>query len=486
MSSQDADHLLMDRIPETILHSIPIGILFCTPDKILRFINKTYAEYLGIDPKDYIGKPITECIPEARIGIVMGSGKAEMGDLGPITTKKGKINLIVNRLPVFGPNGKVIGGISQSLFGDPRELKEVAKRIAFLEDKINLCKLKIGSALSAKYKLTDIKAQSASIFKAKELIKRYAKTDSSVMILGPTGTGKELFAHALHQESYRADAPFVSINCAAIPPDLLESELFGYVPGAFTGARKEGKIGLIELADKGTLFLDEICDMPLSAQAKLLRVLEEKMVCRLGNTRSNRVDFRLVVATNRKLKAMILEGNFREDLYYRFSTISITIPPLCERKEDIPVLVDHFLERFERRLVTCSKQAMEALIQYNWPGNVRELKNVIESSLSLCKNNTIEVADLSHDITDSPNVFSAKQPEKGLPKIGRAPLSQFREANEQILIIKVLKENNWNMATSAKVLQIGRATLYEKLKKYQISKTTSAATNSLVPRGTQE
>lgn len=472
MASKEIDPLSIEQIPEIVLDNIPIGVLFCTPDTILRFINKTYAQYLGINPKDYIGKPISECVPETVLYRVMESGRAEMGDLGPITTKKGKINLIVNRIPVFGPNGKVIGGISQSLFGDPRELKEVANRIESLEEKVNLCKLKIGSALSAKYKLADIKGQSAAITKAKELIIRYAKTDSSVMIFGSTGVGKELFAHALHLESYRADAPFVSINCAAIPSDLLESELFGYVPGAFTGARREGKIGLIELADKGTLFLDEIADMPLSAQSKLLRVLEEKLVCRLGSTLSNRVDFRLVVSTNRNLKALMLDGNFREDLYYRLSAMSVTIPPLRQRKEDIPKLVEHILERFEKHPVTFSDQAMEALVQYNWPGNIRELKNVIESALSVCQNDIIEVADLPYDIIASHQVFFATQPEKDVTKIGNIPLSRFRESNERLLIIKVLKENNWNMAKSAKMLQIGRATLYEKLRKYQISRNS--------------
>ncbi len=469
MPPRDTEPLQMDRIPEIIVNSIPIGILFATPDNILRFMNKTYADYLGIDARDYVGRPITECIPESRLYIVMGSGQAEMGDLGPITTRKGKINLIVNRLPVFGEDGKVIGGISQSLFGDPCELKAVAKRIESLEQKVSLINLKIGSALSARYSLSDIKGQSPAIHKAKERLSRYAKTDSPVLITGPTGIGKELFSHALHQESYRSDGPFVSINCAAIPPDLLESELFGYVPGAFTGARKEGKIGLIELADKGTLFLDEIGDMPLSAQAKLLRVLEEKIVCRLGSTRSNQVDFRLVVATNRKLKSMIQEGKFREDLYYRFSTMTITIPPLSERKEDIPILVRHMLERFGKSFVGCSGPAMNALIQYGWPGNIRELKNVIESSLSVCRNNVIDIIDLPPDImSGAKNLSSATPLHRDADDTGNLPLSKFRHDNEKLLIMETLKENDWNIARSAKLLKVSRATLYEKLKKYRI------------------
>lgn len=470
MSDGKTETLTVERIHEIILNSIPIGILFATPDRVLRFINKAYADYLRINPADFIGKPITECIPESRLYIVMGSGNAEMGDLGPITTKGGKINLIVNRLPVFDADGTVIGGISQSLFGDPGELKAVAKRIEALERKVSLCRLKIGSALSARYNLSDIKGHSPAISRARELITRYAATDFPVLISGPTGIGKELFSHAIHQESYRADGHFVSINCAAIPHDLLESELFGYVPGAFTGARREGKIGLIELADKGTLFLDEIGDMPLPAQAKLLRVLEEKIVCRLGNTRSNAVDFRLVVATNRNLKAMIQEGSFREDLYYRFSTMVINIPPLRERKDDIPVLVNHVLERCGKSYVTCSEPAMNALVQYSWPGNIRELKNVIESSLSTCRNNSIEFDDLPCDLVGNLKSSPAASVHKTSETGEDVPLFQLVKRNERLLIIDTLEANNWNIARSAKQLQISRATLYDKMKKHLISR----------------
>jgi len=476
MPAEEAQVFSMEKIHEIILNSIPIGILFATPDRILRFINKSYADYLGINPDDYIGKPITECIPESVLYRVMGSGQAEMGDLGPITTRKGKITLIVNRLPVFGPDGTVIGGISQSLFGDPGELKIVAKRIEALERKVSLCKLKIGSALSARYTLADIKGQSPGITKARERIVRYAQTDFPVLISGPTGIGKELFSHALHQESCRADGPFVSINCAAIPHDLLESELFGYVPGAFTGARREGKIGLIELADKGTLFLDEIGDMPLPAQAKLLRVLEEKVVCRLGNTRSTKVDFRLVLATNRNLKAMIREGSFREDLYYRFSTMVVNIPPLRERKEDIPGLVKHLLERCGRNYITCSDRAMEALIEYSWPGNIRELKNVIEGSLSVCKNNMIDFDDLPPDITGVAKAPSVEHFRKCPGRSGEVPLSQYLNQGECRLITETLTVNSWNIARSARQLKISRATLYEKLKKYGITREKSSNT----------
>lgn len=460
-------------IPELILQNIPTGLIFCDTDCIIRFINKTYAEYLEVDPDEAIGRPITDLIPDSRLRLVMASGQAEMGDRCELPTKTGGRAIVVNRLPVKAPDGTVVGAISQSLFGDAKELKEVAQRIVQLEKKVDLCKLKIDSAFSAKYSLANIYGQSAAIVRAKELARHYAKSDSPVLILGPTGTGKELFCHAIHQESPRCPYPFVSINCAAIPPDLLESELFGYSPGAFTGARKEGKIGFLELADKGTLFLDEIGDMPQSAQVKVLRVLEDKLVYRVGSTKPQSVDFRLVVATNRDFKEMFRRGTFREDLYYRFNAMTISIPPLCERIEDIPILIRHLLDRMGQGRITCTRRAMGLLLSYKWPGNVRELKNVIEHALSMCKNGVIDVGDL-------PSQFIGASPEALVGKSDlsarhcNASLSQWREENEKMLLLAVLEENRWNIVRCAKSLSISRATLYEKLNKYQLSRNCHA------------
>jgi transcriptional regulator with PAS, ATPase and Fis domain len=455
-------------IPELILQNIPIGIIYCDTDCIIRFINNTYAEYLGVNSSEATGRPITDLIPDSRLKLVMESGQAEMGDKCELATRVGNRTLVVNRLPVKAPDGAVIGAISQSLFGDPNELKEVAQRIVQLEKKVTLCKLKIGSALSAKYSLANIHGQSVAIVRAKELVKHYAKSNSPVLITGPTGTGKELFSHALHQESPRCPYPFVSINCAAIPPDLLESELFGYAPGAFTGARKEGKIGFVELADKGTLFLDEIGDMPLSAQVKVLRVLEDKVVYRVGSTEPHGVDFRLVVATNRELKGMFRKGTFREDLYYRFNAMSINIPPLFERIEDIPILVRHILDRIGKGYVTFSRTAMDALLTYHWPGNVRELKNVVERALSMCKDGVIDIGDLPSQFISLPReTFVQGADSNSRPT---RSLSQFRDENEKLFLMAVLEENRWNIVRCAKSLSISRATLYEKLNKYALSR----------------
>ncbi len=453
----------LSNIPELILNNLPIGIIFCNAACRIQFINRTYADYLQVDPDEAIGKPITDYIPDSRLDTVLKTGRPELRDKCHFGEGEKRRVLIVNRIPVRGSNKTILGVISQSLFGDLDELKELSERIDALEKKVTSYKEKIRIALAAKYSLEDIKGQSAGIVQAKELLAHYAKTDSPVMIFGATGTGKELFANALHAESQRHKGPFVSINCAAIPRDLLESELFGYAQGAFTGAQREGKMGQIELADKGTLFLDEIGDMHLHAQVKLLRVLEEKIVYRLGCTVPKKVDFRLVAATNRDLKAMIREGTFREELFYRLNTMTISIPSLRERTDDIAILVRHILDGLNRRNVSCSEGAMEALVRYGWPGNVRELRNVIERAVSLFNGNMVDACDLPAE------VFSDHTPDptaESLPS--EFSLSTSLASSEQKLLREAITKNNWHVVKTAKMLGLSRSVLYEKLKKYRI------------------
>ena len=227
---------------------------------------------------------------------------------------------------------------------------------------------------------------------------KYARTEAPVLITGPTGTGKEMFAHAVHSASPRASGPFVCVNCAAIPRELLESELFGYESGAFTGANRKGKVGQIQLAHLGTLFLDEIGELSPKAQVKLLRVLETKVLERLGGVKPVSVDFRLVAATNRDLKEMMRRGEFRDDLYYRLSTMAVETPPLSQRSEDIKLLVRHFLTAMDHPELPVSPPAMEALLTYGWPGNVRELKNVIERAVSLSEGREIGLEQLPREV----------------------------------------------------------------------------------------
>jgi transcriptional regulator with PAS, ATPase and Fis domain len=295
------------------------------------------------------------------------------------------------------------------------------------------------------------------------LIEQVAPTKSNVLILGESGTGKSLVAELIHKNSPRRDGPFISINCAAIPETLLEAELFGYKKGAFTGAVADKK-GLIELANGGTLFLDEIGDLPLGLQAKLLKFLETYEFIPLGDVQKKKVDIRLISATNKNLEELIEEGKFREDLYYRLSVIELKIPPLRERKEDIPVLVYYFLEQaskqHNKKIKGITNEALSYLLNYDWPGNVRELRNVIERAVILARDEYI----LPHDLPEK-IIKSSPSPEIGVGK----SLKEAIEEYEKTIILNTLKFCNYDKERAAKILDIDLATLYRKLKKFGIN-----------------
>jgi two-component system response regulator HydG len=290
-----------------------------------------------------------------------------------------------------------------------------------------------------------------------ELIRRVARVRSTVLITGRSGTGKELVAKAIHYNSARKSKPFVAINCAAIPEMLLESELFGHVKGAFTGAT-ESKPGLFEEADGGTLLLDEIGELPPAMQAKLLRTLQERQVRRVGSTRSIEVDVRLIAATNHDLNALVGKGRFREDLYFRINVISIDVPPLVEHPEDIPLLVQHFLERYAaehgRPAPAMSPEAFKAIMSYEWPGNVRELENAIERAVALSTGDAIQPGDLPGSVTGKQN---------GLVKAGPDESMTLRRLEDRY-ILEVLERTGGNRVRAAQILGVDRKTLYRKLK----------------------
>ncbi|HWR02543.1 MAG TPA: sigma 54-interacting transcriptional regulator [Humidesulfovibrio sp.] len=461
----NASSFSLESIAESILDTVPMGVIFCDRECIIRFVNQTYASYLGVSKDEALGRTMTELIPDSRAGVVMENGVAEMGEQCCVGQGKAKRTLIVNRIPVCDAAGQVVGMLSQSIFGNPEELKSLSDKIDRLGQKVSLYKTRMNTALSARYTVESILGQSAALRGAKQHLLRYARTEAPVLLLGATGTGKELFANALHQASQRAHGPFVGINCAAIPNDLFESELFGYLPGSFTGATREGRIGKIELAHKGTLFLDEIGDLPLTAQVKLLRVLEDKLVHRLGSHAPTSVDFRLVAATNRDLQAMMQDGLFREELYYRMAGLAIRIPPLRERTEDIPMLVAHQLTCTNTQVSGCSDAAMDALMRYGWPGNVRELAGVIGRAASLCQGKIIELGDLPPEVAAG---ATRCQPAPAMNH--KALLANVQSNNEQRLILAALRENEWNMARTARALGISRATLYEKTRKHGITR----------------
>jgi len=301
----------------------------------------------------------------------------------------------------------------------------------------------------------EIIGQSPAIQRVLEQIRLVAMSDTTVLIRGESGTGKELVARAIHANSPRRYMPIVIVNCGALAEGVIESELFGHEKGAFTGAHYRRK-GKFELADGGTLFLDEIGDISLKTQVDLLRVLEEKKIFRVGGNTPIPVDFRLIAATNKDLEAMVAEGKFREDLYYRINVFSITIPPLRERREDIPLLAEHFLKKFARSMNKpvhgISAAAMALLEQYDWPGNVRELQNAIERAVLVCRGREIQPEDLPLHVNEA----------RG-SAVGRTLADVERQH-----IARILQETKWNISQAARLLGIDRVTLYNKIRKYQL------------------
>ncbi|MDR2820468.1 MAG: sigma 54-interacting transcriptional regulator [Desulfovibrio sp.] len=448
-----------------ILDTMTTGIFVADEHLIVRFINLAYAEYLGVPRESIVGRPITDFIPDSRTSQVTSSGMSEMGEVRTLKNSEGERVIVVNRFP-FKYEGKVLGMLSSTVFGSREEYDAVAARIAYLDKQITRYAKRIKSALAPRYSLQSIIGDGKVCREFRNTLIDYARTDLPVLLTGATGTGKELAANAIHCESSRRDGPFVGINCASVPKDLLESELFGYASGAFSGAHKDGKIGLIELADNGTLFLDEIGDTPVATQVKLLRVLEEKTLYRVGSTQPRNVNFRLITATNLDFNKLIAEGIFREDLYYRISVLVLRTPGLHERKEDIPLLVRHILERMGKPAVRVDKSAMEILTSYSWPGNVRELRNIIARALGICKNNCIGINLLPQELINS---CAAQGETQG---IGEKPsdLHSSLAESELRLIMRILREERWNVSRSAGKLGITRTSLYEKFKKYGISR----------------
>ncbi len=317
-----------------------------------------------------------------------------------------------------------------------------------------------------KYLMVGVSPAMTEIF---ELIDRAASTDSKVLVTGESGTGKELVARAIHLRSQRAAGPFIAVNCAAIPEDLIESELFGHEKGAFTGAI-ERKLGQFELAHRGTLFLDEITDMSHRLQAKMLRAIETEEIQRIGGKETIKIDLRIIGATNRDIKEAVRDKLFREDLYYRLSVIKIHIPPLRERKEDIPVLINHFLkiycEERKRPLLRFHPAALEALISYSWPGNIRELKNLTEKIVVLAPKDTVSKEEVEFFLEEaSLNGRLLLNPENN------SGLSEVRNKVEKEVILAKLLANDWDYEKTAKELAVSRATLFNKLKKYGIKKS---------------
>ena len=441
-----------------IFDSIYNGAIVTDINGNITHFNKPYGEYLGVDPAAQIGKHCTESVENSRMHIVAKTGIPEINQSHQI---KGQ-NMVVQRIPIK-KDGRVMAVFGQVMFKDVKDVRKLAAELSLLESKVKLYEEELINLRSTRYTLDSIIGESESIKSLKKEALRAASNQYPVLISGESGTGKELFAQAVHHASARKLYPFVRINCAAIPRDLLESELFGYEKGAFTGAKTDGKPGKFELAHQGTVFLDEIGDLPLEMQPKLLRVIEDNEFERIGGTRIIRSNFRVIAATNRNLEKMLADGRFRKDLFYRLNVIPINILPLRERKADILPIAAYLLRQLAQEAnipeIILDREAQKALKNYEWPGNVRELSNVLERTLSALEGNTIHLQDLP---------FYLHRSRKREILNNRASLKDVQARTEKEAIRYALREAKNNKAKAAKILGIHRTLLYKKMKKYDL------------------
>jgi len=371
----------------------------------------------------------------------------------------------VTRIPIV-KDGETVGAVGKVVFKDVKDLKILSNKLTKLEFELEYYKEELRKVYGGKYTFESIIGNSEKMEWIKSIAFKASKGNSTVLILGESGTGKEVFAQAIHNGSIRNKGPFIKVNCAALPENLLETELFGYDEGAFTGAKKGGKPGKFELSNRGTIFLDEIGDMPISMQVKLLRVLQEREFERVGGTKTIKLDLRVIAATNRDLTKMIEQGQFRQDLYYRLDIISLAIPPLRERTEDIPLLCDMLLKKINKRVQHyvegIAPATLKLLMAYKWPGNVRELENVLERALNLMDDNEVLIAP-----EHLPPVVKKMNKVKEPIEVSEN-LAEMLDDTEKQAILKVLEEAGGNKSKAAKLLGIHRSGFYQKLQKHNI------------------
>nr|WP_288690584.1 sigma 54-interacting transcriptional regulator [uncultured Anaerotignum sp.] len=433
---------------------------------VITDINEQYCQYLKTTREYAIGRSIAEIIPNTKMIDIVNYAYREEGAILRLSEKSDDDSdriFLVNRSAVYDENHNVIAGVAQVKFR--LQTLDSAKKLMREYSEYEFYREEYRSRNSSQYSFDKIVGNSPRFAEVKKAGYKAAKTMFPVLLTGETGTGKEVFANAIHNNGERREKPMVSINCAAIPNELLESELFGYEEGAFTGAKKGGKKGKFELASGGTLFLDEIGDMPLGMQAKLLRVLQEKEIEKIGGYKPIPVDVRIIAATRKNLPQMIEAGEFREDLYYRLNVIHIELPPLRERREDIVELASYFLNRLNsdyKSGISLSPEVRDCFVNYDWPGNIRELDNVIKSAYAACEDFLIQLSDLPSKMVSRHQLSEEV--------VGGKKLNQMMEEYERGLLTDVLKNCNWNCQMAANELGIHRSALYKKIAKYELQK----------------
>ncbi|MEW6124602.1 MAG: sigma 54-interacting transcriptional regulator [Pseudomonadota bacterium] len=434
------------------------GITVVDRAAVLRYLSPVHERFFGFERGDALGRPVQEVIQNTRLHVVARTGNAEIGQVQEMRD----VTRVVNRVPILH-DGELVGAIGRVMFKAPEEVHELSRQISTLRAEVDYYKKELAGLRHRTFGLDEIVGESESIRRLKEDIRKVAPLDVPVFISGESGSGKELVAHAIHNLSRRMERPMVVVNCGALPANLVESELFGYEAGAFTGARREGRVGKFEMADRSSLFLDEIGDMPMETQVKLLRVIENGVFERVGANRSRSTNFRLVSATNRDLRRLIAEEAFRADLYFRINGVTLRVPSLRERASDIPLLVKHFVQRIGPRIDSkihrVHPKALDMLQTLPWPGNVRQLHHEVRRAMIFADGSELMLANF-RDLDDMPEeAVNAVVPEVS----GATTIRETVGNMEYALIREALDRHKGNKKKVAAELGISRSYLYKKL-----------------------
>lgn len=461
MNSQE-NEIIDGNILDTIFNTVKECIVVVDENGIITMMSDEYKEFINCENPE--GKHVTDVIENTKLHIVAKTGKKQFGEIQETNGHK----IISMRVPIK-KEGKIVGAIGKIMFKDLDNFKILSNKINNSQKDVECCKNELSTEQKAIYTFKNIIGNSDKSREIMKLARRVAKIDSNVLITGESGTGKELFAHSIHNASRRCQNPFIKINCGAIPAQLFESEMFGYEEGAFTGAKRSGKKGKFEYANGGTVLLDEIGDMPMNMQVKLLRVIQEKELVRVGGNDAIKVDIRIVASTNKSLEQLIKDGKFREDLYYRLDVMHLKLPSLRERIEDIDELSNalrvKICKKYNIYSEGISREAIDYLKSYSWPGNIRQLENVIERAINM----------LDTDISIMPKHLPEKIINGKIKKysLENNYLKDVVETIEKDLIMESIKKTGGNKKETAKILGLSRAGLYKKLNRYNLMKSAS-------------
>jgi len=436
------------------------GLNVVDKDGICRYLSPPHEKFLGVEHGKGIGRHTTDILRNSRLHMVARTGKAEIGK----TMQMRGVERIVARIPIR-KDGQTVGAIGKVMFRDLYQLKDITRKAESLKKQVDYYKKELTDLRQTTFSLDRLIGISPAMERMKEEIRKAAQVDLPVFISGETGTGKELVAHTIHNLSHRASNPMVTVNISAIPPELFESELFGYEPGSFTDASKRGKIGKFELANGSSIFLDEIGDLTFNVQSKLLRVLQEGYPEKIGSKKLVRSNFRVISATNKDIDSLLDDNRFRLDLFYRINALSILVPPLRERRKDLPLLTQHFINEFNHKyhvkIVGVSKDVLERFRSYPWPGNVRELQNEIGRACSFSDGEILTLDDFSSRLRHV-RKMRGHEIKTGFSR------KRVLDTAERDLILEALKKTGGNKAQAAKLLGLSRTMLYKKIKALKI------------------